>query len=174
MAWLAKDSLQSSLAQLSQIDPMILGTIDHAARYEALHPLFAPAFAFLRSMTGSEAPGRHEIAGDDVFALVQEVRTIPAEQAQFEAHQVYIDIQFVLRGRETILWAPLASMKELTRPYDAIKDIAKWSMTSDVTPLHLTTGRFAILYPEDAHAPCVEWDQSDVVFKTVIKVRAAL
>jgi len=90
---------------------MILDTLGHSARYESLHPRFAKAFAFLRAMTGSEAPGRHEIEGDDLFALIQQVTTKPLNEALFEAHRQYIDVQYVQHGRKTILWAPLESMR---------------------------------------------------------------
>ncbi|NDG71800.1 MAG: DUF386 domain-containing protein, partial [Proteobacteria bacterium] len=75
---------------------------------------------------GSQAPGRYEIDGDRVFALVQKYTTKPVESALYEAHRRYSDIQFIFSGRETILWAPLAAMSEQTMPYDEAKDAALW------------------------------------------------
>lgn len=149
---------------------MILGTLDHSARYEALHPSFAKAFSFLRTVDGTQAPGRHEIDGDHVFALVQRYSTKPVGDALFEAHRRYIDVQYLHSGRETILWAPLAAMKEATMAYDETKEAALWKLVPDVTPLHLSAGLFAILFPQDAHAPCVEWERPEEVFKVVVKV----
>ncbi len=149
---------------------MIQDTLDNSARYEVLNPRFSKAFEFLRVVDGTLAPGRHQIDGDDVFALVEKYFTKPMDGALFEAHRKYIDVQYIYSGRETILWAPLASMKEITRPYDEIKDAAKWKLVPDVTPLHMGAGHFAILFPEDAHAPCVEWDRPEEVFKVVVKV----
>ena len=34
----------------------------------------------------------------------------------------------------------------------------------------MSGGYFAILYPEDAHAPCIEWERPEQVFKVVVKV----
>lgn len=152
---------------------MILDTLDHAARYEALHPRFAQAFAYLRSVDGTQPLGRHYLDGDNLFAIVETYATKPVENALFEAHRRYIDVQFIHRGRETILWAPLPLMREETRPYETEKDIAKWKLVPDVTPLHLSAGHFAILFPQDAHAPCVEWGASEQVFKVVVKVAVA-
>ena len=152
---------------------MILDTLAHATRYEALNPRFAQAFAYLRSVDGTQTPGRHYLDGDNLFAIVETYATKPLESALFEAHRKYIDVQFIHRGRETILWAPLPLMREETRPYDAEKDIAKWKLVPDVTPLHLSAGSFAILFPQDAHAPCVEWGASEQVFKVVMKVALA-
>lgn len=149
---------------------MIQDTLANAARYEALSPRFAGAFAFLRTVDGTQAMGRHDIDGDNAFALVQTYATKPQDKALFEAHRKYIDIQFIYSGRETILWAPLNTMLEQTREYTAEKDAALWKLVPDVTELHMQPGHMAILYPEDAHAPCVQWEKEEQVFKVVIKV----
>lgn len=149
---------------------MILDTLANSARYESLNPRFAKAFAWLRGFDGTQALGRHDIDGDHCFALVQTYESKPQDKALFEAHRKYIDVQFLHAGRETILWAPLATMQEETMAYDAEKDAALWKLTADTTPLHLSAGHFAILFPEDAHAPCIEWDRPEQVVKIVVKV----
>ncbi len=149
---------------------MILDTLENATRYEPLHSRFARAFAFLRAVDGTQEPGRHDLDGDRCFALVQRYETKPVEQALFEAHRRHIDVQFVHSGHETILWAPLAAMQEETMAYCEEKDAALWKLVSDATPLHLSAGRFAILFPQDAHAPCVAWKAPGQVFKVVVKV----
>ncbi len=152
---------------------MIQDTLENAARYEALSPRFAKAFRFLRCIDGNEAPGRHEIDGDKVFGLIQSYTTKPHETALMEAHRKYIDIQFVHKGRETILWAPLAAMKDEALPYNKKTEAALWRLVPDVTELHMSAGHIAILFPCDAHAPGVEWEEPEEVFKVVIKVAIA-
>lgn len=149
---------------------MILDTLINAARYESLHPRFAMAFAFLRGVDGTQALGRHDLDGDRCFALVQTYETKPEDKALFEAHRRYIDVQFIHSGRESILWAPIAAMREETMAYDEAKDAALWKLVPDHTPLHMSAGHFAILFPEDAHAPCVVWQRAEQVFKVVVKV----
>src|SRR2546423_457006 len=63
-------------------------------------------------------PGRYDLDGERVYALVQQYTTKPVEQSQFEAHRRYIDVQYVHAGRETILWAPIATLGTVTMPYD--------------------------------------------------------
>jgi len=149
---------------------MIQDTLDQSARYEVLSPYFAQAFAFLKTVDEKMALGRHDIVGDEAFAIVQTYTTKPEEKALFEAHRRYIDVQFIYSGRETILWAPLVTMKEETRAYTEEKDAALWKLVPDMTPIRVSAGHFVILYPEDAHAPCVEWDGPSEVFKVVVKV----
>ncbi len=149
---------------------MVLDTLANSARYESLNCRFAKAFAFLRTVDGTQELGRHDLDGDLCFALVQTYETKPVEKAKFEAHRKYIDVQFIHSGRETILWAPLAAMKEETMAYSEEKEAALWKLVPDVTPLHMSAGHFAILFPEDAHAPCIEWEKPEQVFKVVVKV----
>jgi len=149
---------------------MIFDALHRSARYAGLHSHFQLAFDYLKTLNGSEVPGRYDLDGDRCFALVQTYQTKPQSAALFEAHRKYIDVQFLFSGRETILWAPLEGMKEQTMAYDEAKDAALWKLVSDSTPLHVSAGQFVILYPEDAHAPCIEWENAENVFKVVIKV----
>jgi biofilm protein TabA len=149
---------------------MILDTLANASRYESLNSRFAKAFDYLRTVDGTQELGRHDLDGDDCFAIVQTYETKPLEKSLFEAHRKFIDVQFVHSGRETILWAPLTTMREETMAYTDEKDAALWKLTADTTPLHVSAGHFVILWPEDAHAPCVEWEKPEQVFKVVVKV----
>ena len=154
---------------------MILDTITHSHTYANLGSDFAKGFAFLHQFDGSQATGRYEIDGDRVFALVQKYTTKPLESALFEAHRRYSDIQFIFNGRETILWAPLAAMSEQTMPYDDAKDAALWKCNlSDFTPLRLSAGQMAVFFPQDAHAPSIDWDTSSEVVKVVVKVQVEI
>ncbi len=152
-------------------EPMIAGTLALSDRYIPLSPRFAAAFAFLRNLPADIALGRHDISGDDCFALVQTYTTRPHSAAKFEAHRIYTDIQFIQAGRETLLWTPLTGLAEI-KPYDSEKDYALFAAPAHPTPLRLRTGEFAVFYPEDAHAPCLELDGPSEVRKVVIKVRA--
>jgi YhcH/YjgK/YiaL family protein len=149
---------------------MIFDTLENAARYESLNSRFAKAFAYLRNVDGTQALGRHDLDGDLCFALVQTYETKPQEKALFEAHRKYIDVQFLHSGRETILWAPLTAMAEQTLAYTDEKDAALWKLVPEATPLRVGAGHFAILWPQDAHAPCIQWDGPAQVFKVVVKV----
>ncbi|MBK7541977.1 MAG: YhcH/YjgK/YiaL family protein [Candidatus Competibacteraceae bacterium] len=45
------------------------------------------------------AEGRHELAGDALFALVQDYHTKPQSEGFWEAHRRYTDLQFIVRDR---------------------------------------------------------------------------
>jgi len=150
---------------------MIADTLTQCSRYAGLSPRFAAAFQFLEQLPADQPAGRYPLAGDDCFALVQSYAAKPMAEAKFEAHRKYIDIQFIQAGRETILWTPLAALTEILQPYDAERDVAFYATPSHVTPIRLRAGDFTIFFPEDGHAPGLEYGGSTEVRKTVIKVR---
>ena len=150
---------------------MILDNLPQWPRYTAVSPRFQRAFEFLQKVDARAPLGRHEIDAENIFALVQAYTTMPAEKAQFEAHRKYIDIQFLIAGRESILWAPLSTMKTVNMPYDKQKDAALYALVPEGWPLLLGAGQFTILFPEDAHAPCCVWGAPGEVRKVVVKVK---
>ncbi|SDS47984.1 YhcH/YjgK/YiaL family protein [Opitutus sp. GAS368] len=149
---------------------MILDTLVQAPQYNALSPRFAPAFAFLRQVHESTPLGRHEIAGEEVFAFVQQHATKPVAERKFEAHRKYIDIQYIVRGRELIYWAPLPLLTTVTMPFDEKMDAALFAGIPEAVPLQLRPGHFAILFPADGHAPSCAWEEPTEVLKVVVKV----
>lgn len=149
---------------------MILDTLPLWRRYASLNPRFAAGFAFLEGLRPDAAAGRHEIDGDSVYAIVQRYQTRPVTGMQLEAHRRYIDIQYVAGGREVIQWAPLAGLTEVTQPYDDVKEAALFALSADMVPVPVRAGQFAILFPEDAHAPCCVWGDPGDVVKVVVKV----
>ena len=151
---------------------MILDSLPLWRRYAPLNPRLALGFAFLEHLPPDAALGRHEIDGDAVYALVQRYHTRPVAETRLEAHRRYIDIQYLVSGQEVIHWAALADLAETTRPYDAVTDVAFFASVADMVPARLRAGQFAILFPEDAHAPCCAWGDPAEVLKVVVKVEA--
>jgi len=151
---------------------MILDTLDQSHRYHAFSSRFEKSFAFLRKVTAqTPPPGRYEIDGEDIYAFVQQHRTKPMPERVYESHRKYIDIQYMLRGREIMVWAPLASMKTVTMAFDESKDAALYALIPDGAPVEVRAGQFAIFYPDDAHIPSCAWGEPEEVLKVVIKVR---
>ncbi len=150
---------------------MIADTLSQCRRYTALSPRFAAAFQFLQQLPADKPTGHYALEADHCFALVQAYPTRPLAEAKFESHRKYIDIQFIQAGRETILWSPLATLTKTIQPYDAAKDIAFYATPTHAVPIQLRAGDFAIFFPEDGHAPGLEYDGPTQVRKTVIKIQ---
>ena len=148
---------------------MILDGLANASRYYALHDGFRAGFEFLaRPDLLLLAGGRHEIDGSRVFALVNRDPGRGVSGARLEAHRQYIDIQFLVDGRERIGWRPLAECQQVTEPYDSDRDIMFFADPVE-TWIDLAVGQYMIFYPQDAHAPlAAEGDNVKVVIKVAV------
>jgi biofilm protein TabA len=146
---------------------MIIDTLDNSARYSHLHPMFAAAFAFLRTTNlAAAAPGRREVQGDRLTVSIDHVAGVGRDRARLEAHRRYIDIQVAFDGVDEIGWRPVNECRSVEEPYDPVRDIGFWCDRPDSWIL-LPAGRFAIFFPEDAHAPLAG---SGAVHKAVMKI----
>ena len=130
---------------------------------------FEKAFEFLKNASDLEK-GKYPIDGDKLFAIVQENVPKKPDEAKFEAHEKYIDIQYIISGKERIDFSPLEDMSVLT-PYNPEKDVTFLSGEAR-SSLILKDGDFAIFYPEDAHKPGIGLDAPDkLIKKVVVKIK---
>lgn len=146
---------------------MILATLAEADRYLALHPLFARAFAFLRS-TDLHAlePGRHAIDGERLFAIVEACPGRTRAEAKLECHRRYIDIHLVLEGVDEMGWKPLGECVDPATDYDAARDI-RFFNDAPASWIATPPGSFCLFFPDDAHAPLVS---GGFIRKAVVKI----
>jgi YhcH/YjgK/YiaL family protein len=127
------------------------------------------AFSFIKNndLTKLELK-RYDIDGDNVFATIMEYTT--KDDASFEAHRKYIDIQHMISGTEIMNIAPLETVTDVVTPYDAVKDI-EFMNVKKVTDYKADTGNFFIFFPGDAHRPGMKAGNNAVIRKIVVKVK---
>lgn len=148
---------------------MIYDTLDHLFRYEGMHPGVLQGLRFLAETDFSgEQRTRFELDGERLFAFTQEYDTAPDNDTP-EAHRRYIDIQYLIDGEELIGVAPL---EEMTEEVEAKPENDIWFYHGPTAKLPIGKRRFLVLFPEDAHAPCIALGASAPVKKCVVKVLA--
>ncbi len=129
------------------------------------------AFSYLKETDlAALKPGKHLIDGENVFATVSEGPTKDLVQTKWEAHKKYLDIHYVIEGKEKIGIAPVSSASVL-QEYDSAKDIAFY--TSKGKYFQSSPGTFFIAFPTDAHRPGVKAKGYDKIKKIVIKIRVS-
>jgi YhcH/YjgK/YiaL family protein len=130
---------------------------------------------FLLSLDADTPEGRHELDGDNIFALVSRYETSPRTERKPEAHRKYVDIQFLISGQEVVEWFPLEGQK-VSEPYDEDKDVAFYDRPeTEGSKAVLGDGVFAVFFPQDAHMPQVRLgDSAEDVLKVVVKIKADL
>ncbi|MFH1368634.1 MAG: YhcH/YjgK/YiaL family protein [Elusimicrobiota bacterium] len=132
---------------------MIIDKLKNAEIYYSVHPGFKRAFEFLKTHElGKLAPGRQEIDGDNVFALVNDSQGRGKGAGKLEAHRKYIDIQFTVSGTDVIGWKPADDCKAVEKEYSAENEVILFSDNIDAW-FNVPSGTFAVFYPDDAHAP---------------------
>jgi YhcH/YjgK/YiaL family protein len=148
---------------------MILGTLQDSARYEALHPDFKEVFDYVKQhdLLHTEL-GRIELRGDDIFINNIDPTTSLASDQPLEVHETYLDVHMLLEGRERIGWLPASECRKARGTFDHEKDFILYDDTPS-SYVDLLPGQFAIVYPEDAHAPMI--GQGEQIRKLIIKVR---
>lgn len=113
-------------------------------------------------------PGKYEIDGDNVFALVQEYNSKPMTSGKWEAHKKYADIQFIVSGKEKMGYSNSQKMI-VTVDYNEEKDISY--LKGEGIFLTVEEGSFAIFFPSDIHMPGIAVNLSTPVKKVVVKVK---
>jgi YhcH/YjgK/YiaL family protein len=149
---------------------MIIDTLANSQKYISLHPLFAQAFAYIKSQNLAELEiGKSDVA-DGLKAIVAEKVGIPAADsiAKFECHNKHIDIQVCINGNERIGWKPRSSCTSQRGAYNSEKDVVFYNDAPDMY-VNLTDNQFAIFFPEDVHAPMIAVNDQPIK-KLVIKV----
>ena len=139
---------------------------DHYLRHTNLWEM---VFEYLREtdLTNLEK-GKYALAGDSLFAIVDEYTTQNTGERKYEAHRNYIDLQYIITGQELIGIARLDD-QEVLEPYDQGRDIAFYNIHDGAYRL-ADSSVFFIFFPDDAHQPCVKVDQTSPVKKIVFKI----
>ena len=80
---------------------MIIDQIKNSSLYFGVNKGLTTAFHYLQNTDLSKIePGRYEIDGSNVYALVQQYETKAKEKGRWEAHRRYMDVQYLVRGVE--------------------------------------------------------------------------
>ena len=148
---------------------MICDKIENLAHYEKQCPYIKDIFAFLSEHDAAAlAPGRHVI-NDDMFVGVDEYA--PGENAIFEAHRAYIDVQYLISGDEEIAVVPISDGL-LNKEYDSDLDAAFYMPAENAAEfkLFMKAGTFAVFEPHDLHSPGRKY-RADYVKKLIFKIK---
>ena len=131
---------------------------------------YAKAVDFLQN-TDLEAlePGKYEIDGKNVYANVMSYTTIPWEEAKYEAHENYTDIQYIIEGAETMTYAPVDELT-VKVPYNPEKDVVFFDNSNPGLKVTAKGGEYMIFNPWDGHKPKAAAGEPAPVKKVVVKI----
>ncbi len=127
------------------------------------------AIAYIEQLNFNDYEKGKHIVNEDFYFLIQEYVAKDTEAARFEAHKNYVDIQYIVEGKEAMEVAPLDKM-EVMNPYNPEKDVEHYVSIPDACKMVIAAGGYAVFYPNDAHKPCIKVNDN-IVKKIVGKVR---
>lgn len=141
-----------NLKEFSYLEEDILKCLEYAKTHELL----------------SLKKGSHEIDGDRLFVNIVEYETTTPENRFWEAHKDYLDLHFMLSGKEQIDVNFIDNMEQ-----------KEFAPKDDFLPLEgeanshvvLTKGDFLICYPNDGHRTGVQVGEPMMIKKAIFKIK---
>ena len=150
---------------------MFFSNVAIAEKYNYLEEKFTVAYKWLRETDIKALPeGSYPLMGDDVIAGVQEYTTSPWEERQFETHDLYFDIQYMVTGDEMFGVCKRDGLVEVSRIDE--NDVVFYGEPELSGRVLLREGDLIVVAPEDAHKPRCAAGAPAPVKKVVVKVRA--
>lgn len=152
---------------------MIIDNLLNAKKYYHVHKNFKEAFEAIEKLVSENAPeGKYVLDGDELFASVQSYESKKKENRNFEYHNKYIDIQYIIEGDEEICITNLNGAEEAVE-FNEDRDVGFVKMPENYTVAHLTDGYYAVMFPDEAHLPgTATKDKCQPIRKIVVKVLA--
>jgi YhcH/YjgK/YiaL family protein len=148
---------------------MIIDKIENFDIYKALGKRIEKALEYITNTDLKNIqPGKYEIDGENIFALISEYKTKSEHEGKLEAHRKYIDVQYVINGEE-LMDNALLGVQQILEPYKEENDIIFFKGEKSFTKV--SSGMFAIFFPQDVHMPGISTGKISDVKKLVIKIR---
>ncbi|MBE6978187.1 MAG: DUF386 domain-containing protein [Ruminococcaceae bacterium] len=133
-------------------------------KYAALLPGIEEAFDAVNALTVYENGAVHPLSNGNRF-FVCALTTKEPDVA--EAHRKYLDIQYVVKGKEVMGWADLDACSPAV-PFSEEKDIGMY--TGPFQYYTITEGMCYVAFPEDAHMPGRHLDVPNDYVKVIVKL----
>ena len=146
---------------------MIKDSINNAETYYKISENLKKGFEWIKNNDLKKMPdGRYEIS-DRIYANLQSYLT--KDDAPYEAHRDYIDIQFMVTGEE-LSGITNYSNCSTTEEYNKEKDIEFLKCKIKEDFCKITEGEFFVFFPHDAHKPAIKTGENMYVKKVIVKV----
>lgn len=147
---------------------MITGNIQSCEKYNNVHKDFEKVFDYLRNTINQEHAIRADLA-DGVWVNAPSTPESDSTSTTFEAHRKYLDIHYIISGKEAFGYSNVDYLTT-TKEYNEAEDYEL--LEGEISTVILNEGDFCIVFPEDAHIPCMQ-KLSDNLVRVVAKIKCA-
>ena len=147
---------------------MIIDNINNCRVYNDIGKRFVQAFEFLEKIDCKTIPpGKYEINGSKVFALVQDYYTLSEDKVAWESQRKYADLQYLVKGIEIMGYSNIENMEPIGE-YIEQDDYMLFKGKGIYFPV--TEKYFAIFFPHDCHRVRIKAGESSKIRKSVVKI----
>ena len=116
--------------------------------------------------------GEYEIDGRDVFVRINTYATEDKINKKPEAHNQYIDVQYLGAGEEIIYFTPRRAEHIVVEDHADESDLLFFEEIEEKDHVVLQTGDFAVFFPWELHRPgCSTKNGMQEVQKIVVKIK---
>lgn len=125
---------------------------EFATQYHKNKEVWNAVFRFLANNDLEKLPlGNHVICEGKSWATVSEYTPNEAKKGNIESHRRFIDLQYTLRGNESM---GLALNAEVRKEYNPERDIAFYT-SSKIKYYSTDADHFFLFFPSDIHQPSI-------------------
>ena len=149
---------------------MIYDRLSNCEQYFILGDKFKKAFDFLKNTDLKNLDdASYQIAGKEIYVNIQSLKTKPVEEKKWEVHRKYIDIQYVISGKEKMGYGILEDFKEVIVNYNDENDV-EFLNGDKFNFVNVNEGDFVVFYDNDVHAPMLAYDAPQEIKKAIVKI----
>ena len=154
---------------------MITGNLKEIDKNHLFNSVFKMAMKDLMANLDSALANclHHEVMGEDLYWYSKNCGNCECKETVPEFHDQFVDIEVVLKGKETIGYSENNQYDTITEDHILARDVAYVDGVPDEKYLSLEEGDFAVFFPGDVHRPCYCPDNKKI-YKAVIKINKAL
>lgn len=154
---------------------MIYGNLKNLGDISIYPKVIQKAINYLRDtdLINIEA-GIYELQGKDMYVQISNIETDSKENRKPEVHRKYIDVQFLVEGKEKIGFAVDTGRNKIVEEYDFEKDVLFYENCENESDIIMVPGAFAIFFSNIVHRPACNVKGISKIKKVVIKINKKL
>jgi biofilm protein TabA len=154
---------------------MIISDLKHWEQDKHYHaPVIQKALEWIKNADVNMAPGKYPIEENRMYAIIQRTETQPMSEKLAEAHQEYIDVQYLLSGEELIRVVRDSGNNEVWSDELVSHDRLLYKHLVGEMDIVLKPHMFVVFYPSDIHRACCNVNGNLEIKKAVIKIHRSL
>ena len=148
---------------------MIYDNINSLRKYIGVIPHLEEVLSYLDNNDLYDLPFERIDINDNVYLAKQKYIGKDRKDAGVESHKKYIDIQVMLKGRESMYYGLYNDNLKVSIDYDDSKDIMFYDEVFN-NKVEVSKDEFVVFFKEDIHQPGIKVSDEEIN-KVVIKIR---